>query len=94
VLLGDRERVGWWTIDPETGVTTDEMDDGSGQDMAEYTVIVDSEVGRLICFGTMAMAAAEIIIASATLLGSFGASSIYWTFAEGSGVGGTSCGAI
>ncbi len=94
VRLGDRERVGWWRVDPVTGATADSMDDGAGAEMAEYTVIVDTEVGRLICIGAMALAAAEVIVAAATLLGSFGASSVYWTFAEGSGVGGTSCSAV
>ena len=28
VMVGDRERVGWWKVDPLTGVTTDVMDDG------------------------------------------------------------------
>ena len=29
VAIGDTARVGWWAIDPETGETTDTMDDGS-----------------------------------------------------------------
>lgn len=89
VTVDGRERVGWWQVDPATGATADVMDDGTGAEMGEYTVIVESEIGQLICMGSMAMAAAEVIIASATLLGSFYASSMYRLFLGG--VGDTSC---
>ena len=62
VKLGDRERVGWWRIDPQTGVTTDVMDDGAGQSMGEYVVIVDEELGAILCEGAMARTVALAII--------------------------------
>ena len=31
VRLGSRERAGWWLVDPVTGRTTDQMDDGRGE---------------------------------------------------------------
>ena len=92
VMIDGRSRVGWWTIDPSTGLTTDVLDDGSGAELAEEAVIVDTSVGRLICFGSMALAAAAAVAAAAELVGSFGASATYRLFARG--VGDTSCGAV
>lgn len=36
VTLGGAERTGWWLIDPTTGATLDQMDDGGGATAAEY----------------------------------------------------------
>ena len=40
VVLGERERVGWWLVDPRTGRTVDRLDDGRGAEMSEKTVII------------------------------------------------------
>ncbi len=36
VELGGRQRIGWWIVDPITGATRDQMDDGGGSVMGEY----------------------------------------------------------
>ena len=36
VALGGEERVGWWLVDPTTGATADQMDDGRGVAMSEF----------------------------------------------------------
>ena len=36
VLLGGVERVGWWLVDPLTGRTSDQLDDGRGVSMPGY----------------------------------------------------------
>ncbi len=62
VLLGGTERVGWWQVDPATGRTTDQMDDGRGE-MAEETIILDMDARVFFCFvrwGGIAFAAATI----------------------------------
>jgi hypothetical protein len=38
VALGGEERVGWWLVDPATGATQDQMDDGRGTEMGEYSL--------------------------------------------------------
>ena len=68
------------------------MDTGAGQELAEEAVIIDSEFGRLICFGSMAMAAAEVILLSAAVVGGLALSGMYHLFANG--VGDTSCAAV
>lgn len=40
VRLGERDRVGWWLIDPATGRARDEMDDGRGVSASDETVII------------------------------------------------------
>ena len=69
VTVGDAQRVGWWTIDPMTGETTDVMDDGSGSEMVEEAIIIDTELGRAICFGAFALRAANDIALAAALIG-------------------------
>jgi hypothetical protein len=39
VSLGQRERTGWWLVDPATGETIDEMDDGRGVAGEEDTLM-------------------------------------------------------
>ena len=92
VMVGDRERVGWWKVDPLTGVTTDVMDDGSGQSVGEYAMIVDEELGGIVCEGVMARRVALAIIAAASLLGSYGTSSLYWLYEDG--FQGVTCSAV
>jgi transglutaminase-like putative cysteine protease len=42
VLVGDRERIGWWLVDPATGRTVDELDDGRGGSASEHTTVVST----------------------------------------------------
>jgi len=83
VMVGDRERVGWWKVDPRTGVTTDVMDDGAGQSVGEYALIVDEDLGAILCEGAMARQVALAIIATAAGLGAYGLTDIYWIYEDG-----------
>ncbi len=38
--IAGADRAGWWLIDPATGVTTDQLDDGRGATATEDTVII------------------------------------------------------
>ncbi len=40
VVIGGRERIGWWLVDPETGRTIDQLDDGRGSSTTDTTIIV------------------------------------------------------
>lgn len=40
VAIGGTERLGWWLVDPTTGATRDEMDNGRGSVMVENTVLL------------------------------------------------------
>ena len=43
VTVGGHERVGWWRIDPDTGLTVDVMDDGTGTESTEYQLPLTME---------------------------------------------------
>jgi hypothetical protein len=83
VTVGGRDRVGWWRVDPRTGVTTDVMDDGSGQSMGEYVEIVDAQLGRLVCHGLYARRVAFLIVVAATAVGAYGYTDIFWRYEDG-----------
>jgi hypothetical protein len=83
VTVGGRDRVGWWRVDPRTGVTTDVMDDGSGQSMGEYVEIVDAQLGRLVCHGLYARRVAFLIMVAATAVGAYGYTDIFWRYEDG-----------
>jgi hypothetical protein len=54
VHMGDAERLGWWLVDPITGATRDQMDDGRGSEMAEYGEIIGYAIATalpIICLG-------------------------------------------
>ena len=69
VTIDGTERVGWWSIDPVSGETTDSMDDGSGSEFAEEGVIIRSRVGLVRCYGALAaMAAGQIMMATSALM--------------------------
>jgi hypothetical protein len=72
VTIAGHERVGWWTIDPDTGATTDVMDTGAGTELTEEIVIIRTRLGTVVCRGYFAYGAAIAIsadVASAVLLG-------------------------
>jgi hypothetical protein len=89
VLVGDTERLGWWRIDPTTGVTTDVMDDGSGAAVVEYATLNTGRRQQFVCFGSMANWAAGSIIAAAELVSTLSGSAIFRLF--NAGWGGTRC---
>jgi hypothetical protein len=49
VVMGGRDRVGWWRIDPVTGATVDVMDDGSGSEVTEYQLPLTWEFRAASC---------------------------------------------
>jgi hypothetical protein len=63
VALDGEERIGWWLVDPATGATEDQMDDGRGVEMAEYA----RALGVALCAASMTFAgfAAYAIFAAA-----------------------------
>ena len=50
VQLGGRDRIGWWLVDPVTGQTRDQMDDGRGSTMTEYAVLLIRVAGCAALF--------------------------------------------
>jgi hypothetical protein len=40
VDVGGQGRLGWWRIDPDTGLTADVMDDGTGSETTQYALLV------------------------------------------------------
>jgi hypothetical protein len=63
VALDGEERIGWWLVDPATGATEDQMDDGRGVEMGEYARLL----GLALCTASMTFAgfAAYAIFAAA-----------------------------
>ena len=39
VVFGESTRIGWWLVDPETGTTFDQLDDGRGATLPEWAGI-------------------------------------------------------
>ena len=92
VTIGGSERVGWWTIDPRTGVTTDEMDDAAGQEMIEEDIQLNGDVRAIACFGPLAARAVADIAFVASLFGSLEEIAV-WRFWN-QGAAGTRCVAL
>jgi transglutaminase-like putative cysteine protease len=71
VRLGDRERVGWWLIDPTSGRARDEMDDGRGAAATdEVSVVTKISMRNLAAkrrFG-LCLAGVTVAVASGILL--------------------------
>lgn len=51
VIVDERARVGWWRIDPTTGMTVDVMDDASGSETTEYAIIRGRTMRKYRCQG-------------------------------------------
>ncbi len=88
VTIDGVERSGWWLVDPQTGRTLDQMDDGSGE-MAEYVLPYTEEwkaivqvirIGDCIAkYGTLM----AIILGAASNADSSGGLSTYLSYAAG-----------
>ena len=46
--LGGEARIGWWLVDPATGDTVDMLEDGRGQTMVEWAILVTVWSGVLV----------------------------------------------
>jgi hypothetical protein len=55
LVLGEREIVGWWRIDPVTGETLGLGRDGRGQAMIDYANVFGNVVGGLACSATFSL---------------------------------------
>ncbi len=86
VAMGDTARVGWWAIDPETGETTDTMDDGSASEFAETGLIIRTRLGLVRCYGAMAATVVGYLAAATSALTVM---NIMSTFAPGAGAAAT-----
>ncbi|MFN8518764.1 MAG: transglutaminase domain-containing protein [Chloroflexota bacterium] len=53
-------RLGWWEIDPATGVARDRMDDGFGAELGEYMAMVHHLASQMMCIVGLGMAIASI----------------------------------
>lgn len=67
VLIDGTPRLGWWLVDPLTGRTADEMDDGRGD--AEYALPLTAEGKAVTFFERMALCASTYAVAASLLLG-------------------------
>jgi hypothetical protein len=80
VHLGGRDRLGWWRVDPVTGVTSDMMDDGTGSAMTEMTPLLRT----LVCAAVFMPAYTQILsalfdgVANKVLGVVSGAATAYW----------------
>ena len=92
VTIDGSQHVGWWTIDPETGVTADAMDDGAGQVVTEEAVLINGERQAYRCYGAMAHWASVAIMAAAELVTTLAESAIFRLY--NGGFGGAQCFAL
>jgi hypothetical protein len=51
VELGGEERVGWWLVDPTTGATADQMDDGRGTELPQSMLLMKIVICGLAVIG-------------------------------------------
>ena len=69
VAIDGNPRLGWWLVDPTTGRTADELDDGRGPEAAEYSIPLTTEGKVVGFFERMAMCASTYAIAASIFLG-------------------------
>jgi hypothetical protein len=68
VSLGGTERSGWWLVDPATGVTIDQMDNGGGTALAEYILAVTKGMACVAVFVALGFCALFVAIQAAKTL--------------------------
>jgi len=78
VVIGERERIGWWLVDPRTGRTMDQLDDGRGASTTDETVIIT----RVSLRNLAAKRRFGICLAGLTILVASGVG-LYFSLAEG-----------
>lgn len=62
-------RVGWWLVDPATGGTLDELDDGRGVVTVDYSLPLTAEGKAVTFFERMAVCASTYAFAASFMLG-------------------------
>jgi transglutaminase-like putative cysteine protease len=68
VTLGGAERSGWWLVDPASGATIDQMDNGGGLQLAEYILAVVKGMACVAVFVALAACAYFVAIQAAKTL--------------------------
>ena len=98
VALGEEERVGWWLLDPATGATEDQMDDGRGTEMSEFALTMRI---ALCTASLIVLGAAAYMVFFAAAEGAAGrtqsAAAALWAAKKGGGLGlmgGGACGLL
>jgi hypothetical protein len=93
VIVDERERVGWWRIDPATGVTTDVLDDASGSEAAEYEVQMGQTMRYYRCNGPLSKYVIAIVMLQRFFGGSIAAldQGAFDKFVRPRGPGRTNC---
>src|SRR5829696_4649230 len=98
VALGEEERVGWWRVDPATGATEDQMDDGRGTEMSEFALTMRI---ALCTASLIVLGAAAYMVFFAAAEGAAGrtqsAAAALWAAKKGGGfglMGGGACGLL
>ena len=98
VALGEEERVGWWLVDPATGATEDQMDDGRGTEMSEFALTMRI---ALCTASLIVLGAAAYMVFFAAAEGAAGrtqsAAAALWAAKKGGGLGlmgGGACGLL
>ena len=61
VQLGGRDRIGWWLVDPATGQTRDQMDDGRGSTMTEYAFLLIKVAACIVMFAALGTALGSVM---------------------------------
>ena len=69
MTFGDRERVGWWLVNPVTGATIDQLDDGGGATLVEYGQRVVAAVHHAPWWVKLGLCVGLTILTMKTLLG-------------------------
>jgi hypothetical protein len=87
VTLGDTERVGWWLVEPSTGSTVDQMDDGRGVVIGGQTVVMRTVFMRATApMRRLGLCLAIAAVTAATVILSEGIAGAYGDLDEGLGV--------
>lgn len=68
VRLGGRDRTGWWLVDPATGATRDQMDDGGGSTMTEYAFVLIKIAACITMFAGLGAATGGVFRGVANLV--------------------------
>jgi hypothetical protein len=73
VHLGGAERVGWWLVDPASGRTTDQMDDGRGVSATGHGRVIIIPVRAAPPMRRLGVCVAVVVLTAVDTLGAVGA---------------------
>lgn len=61
VEVGGRGRLGWWEVDPITGLARDRMDDGFGAELGEYAIKLHHIASQAMCVVGLGAAVVSVV---------------------------------